>query len=163
MNKGNQGYRGWLERSIFNILQNQENVTHELSKNVSKATAGKCIRDTGAVVFTGDAVGHLATIWSRQCILEAAYTRLSSCARTTLSSSDTVKTWGTVQYRPMDFIYRGFVHACHCSVVRVKVNLAFLCPERWTLLKLLSCSTQGDQVSSLSVQIVSNAAAGKWT
>ena len=26
-----QGYQGWLERSIFNILQNQENVTSELT------------------------------------------------------------------------------------------------------------------------------------
>ena len=64
-NQGDQARRGWLERSIFNILQNQENVAHELSKNVSKATAGKCIRDTGTCVFTGGAVGHLATIWSR--------------------------------------------------------------------------------------------------
>ena len=68
MNEGNQGYqarRGWLERSIFNILENQENVSHELSINVSKATAGKCIRDTGAGVFTGGAVGHLAIKWTR--------------------------------------------------------------------------------------------------
>ena len=68
MNKRNQGDqkgRGWLERSIFNILENQENVTSESSKNVSKATAGKCIRDTGTCVFTGGAVGHLATILTR--------------------------------------------------------------------------------------------------
>ena len=60
-----QTRRGWLERSIFNILVNQENVTSESSKNVSKATAGKCIRDTGTCVFTGGAVGHLATILTR--------------------------------------------------------------------------------------------------
>ena len=57
-----QTRRGWLERSILNILENQQNVTSESSKNVSKATAGKCIRDTRAGVFTGDAVGHLATM-----------------------------------------------------------------------------------------------------
>ena len=38
--------------------------------NLSKATAGKCIRDTGTCVITGDAVGHLATIWSGNIYLK---------------------------------------------------------------------------------------------
>ena len=80
----------------------------------------------------------IATKSTRQYILDAAYTRLSSWVLTTLSSLDTVKTWGTVQYLPMDLLDRSFAHACHCFVVQVKVNLAFLFPERWTLLKLLS-------------------------
>ena len=38
-NQGDQTGRGWLERNIFNILESQENMTSESSKNVSKASA----------------------------------------------------------------------------------------------------------------------------
>ena len=151
MNKRNQGdqtRKDWLERSIFNILENQKKLTNEPSKNVSKATAGKCIRDTGADVFTGDAVGHLATIWTREYILDT-YLMLPTHGWALALSQHSAhwtaqKRRGTVQCRPMDLLDRSFVHLCHCSVVRVKVNLVFLFPERWTLLKLLSCSTQRD-------------------